>query len=78
MDLTNEQKIFRNSAFEDAALAIEHLAKSAAHSAQSMRTKPCRDRRDEEDYERMAHTFDGKKDALKTAADAVRALKTPT
>lgn len=65
----------KNAVLEAAAEAIEHLAKSAAHAAQSMRTKPCRDRRDEEDYARMADTFDKEKDAFKKAADTVRAMK---
>lgn len=74
--LTDEGRALRNSALDDAALAIDHLAKLAAHSAMSMRNRPCRDRRDEEDYERTAKAFDGKKDVLKSAADAVRHLKT--
>lgn len=66
---------YRDCVLEEAAQAVEHLAKDAAHSAMSMRNKPCRDRRDEEDYENIARTFDGRKDALKSAADAIRALK---
>ncbi len=65
----------RNGIIELCACAVEHQAVSFANAAQSMRTKPCRDRRDEEDYEHMAQKFDGQKDALKKAADAVRALK---
>lgn len=64
-----------NNIIEACALAVEHLAKDAAHSAMSMRNKPCRDGIDERDYELIAQKFDGKKDALKQAADAVRALK---
>lgn len=65
----------RNGIIELCAVAVEHQAQTAAHAAMSMRSKPCRDRRDEEDYERMAQKFDSQKDALKKAADAVRALK---
>lgn len=65
----------RNDIIELCATRVEHEAKIAAHGAMSMRNKPCRDRRDEDDYERMAQKFDGQKDVLKTAADAIRSLK---
>lgn len=72
--LTNERQQ-RNDTLEEAAKAVEHMAVTASHAAKSMRTKPCRDRRDEDDYERMAQTFDREKDTLKKAADTIRALK---
>lgn len=65
----------RNDIIELCACRVEHEAKAAAHSAMSMRNKPARDHRDEEDYERMAQKFDSQKDVLKAAADAVRSLK---
>lgn len=65
----------RNDVIELCAVVVEYQAQIVAHAAMSMRNTPCRDRRDEDDYERMAQKFDSQKDVLKKAADAVRALK---
>ena len=66
----------RNAVIELCAVRVEQEAKASANAAMSLRTKPCRDRRDEEDYEQMALKLDGQKNVLKTAADAIRSLKT--
>lgn len=65
----------RDAVIEECALRVEHDAILASHAAMNWRKMPCRDRVDEDDYERHAKECDREKDRLKKVADSLRALK---